>query len=51
MEPRFYLSNKLNKQGRSTVMLYLYCHGKRITISTGKVIKPTNWNENAQRAR
>ena len=51
MEPRFYLSNKLNKQGRSTVMLYLYCHGKRITISTGKVIKPANWNENAQRAR
>lgn len=51
MEPRFYLSSKVNKDGRSTVMLFLYSHEKRITISTGKVIKPVNWNDKAQRAR
>jgi integrase len=51
MEPRFYLSSKTNKEGRSSVMLYISTLGKRITISTGKFIKPNNWNERAQRAR
>src|ERR1035441_5233187 len=51
MEPRFYLSSKTNKEGRSSVMLYISIHGKRITISTGKYIKPDNWNERTQRAR
>lgn len=51
MEPRFYLSSKTNKKGRSSVMLYISTHGKRITISTGKLIKVENWNEKAQRAR
>lgn len=51
MEPRFYLSSKINKQGRASVMLFISTHGKRITISTGKFIKPENWNERSQRAR
>ncbi len=51
MKPRFYLSSKLNSDGRAAIILFISTHGKRITISTGKIIKPQNWNSNKQCAK
>lgn len=51
MKARFYLSSKVNSEGRAAILLFLSTHSKRVTVSTGKVIKPQNWNSNSQRAK
>ena len=51
MKARFYLSSKLNSESRAAILLFLSTHGKRLTISTGKIIKPINWNSKSQSAK